>query len=575
MIGDCRPVVVLLEPPLVAPQCARYEVIGEPPVPGAWNHTTIRPFPTETAGAIGRLGTVFGITAADAAELAPGPFAFVANTVHVYVLPFVKPVTVIGDARPARERAAPPLDDVQEAVNPVMAEPPSAGATNVTVIRPFPPTTAGGAGASGRALGTTATDAGDTGPSPSAFVANTVHVYVLPFVKPVTVIGDDTPPTEPAAPPSDDEHAAVYPVIAEPPSAGATNVTTTLASPATTDGCAGASGTVLGTTATDAGDTGPSPSAFVANTVHVYVLPFVKPVTVIGDDTPPTEPAAPPSDDEHAAVYPVIAEPPSAGATNVTTTLASPATTDGCAGASGTVLGTTATDAGDTGPSPSAFVANTVHVYVLPFVKPVTVIGDDTPPTEPAAPPSDDEHAAVYPVIAEPPSAGATNVTTTLASPATTDGCAGASGTVLGTTATDAGDTGPSPSAFVANTVHVYVLPFVKPVTVIGDDTPPTEPAAPPSDDEHAAVYPVIAEPPSAGATNVTTTLASPATTDGCAGASGGNAHAGSAPATVITPATRTPATRPAARPRRYPRVRRQRSDNVINPPEPPPLLKG
>jgi hypothetical protein len=90
--------------------------------------------------------------------------------------------------------------------------------------------------------------------------------------------------------------------------------------------------------------------------------------------------------------------------------------------------------------------------------------------------------------------------------PAVTNGCAGASGTVLGTAAADSGEAAPWPSAFDANTLHVYVLPFDNPVTVNGDDTPETFPGDPPSDDVHDAVNPVIALPPSDGATNETDT---------------------------------------------------------------------
>ena len=53
-------------------------------------------------------------------------------------------------------------------------------------------------------------------------------------------------------------------------------------------------------------------------------------------------------------------------------------------------------------------------------------------------------------------------------------GCAGASGTVLGTVDADATDVALSPSTFDANTVHVYVLPFVSADTVNGDDAPDT-----------------------------------------------------------------------------------------------------
>jgi hypothetical protein len=89
-------------------------------------------------------------------------------------------------------------------------------------------------------------------------------------------------------------------------------------------------------------------------------------------------------------------------------------------------------------------------------------------------------------VIALPPSAGATNDTVTCAFPATTVGCAGVSGTALGTATADAGDAAPVPFAFVADTVHVYDFPFVKLPTTVGDAASAAEPGAPPFDEAHA-----------------------------------------------------------------------------------------
>ena len=48
----------------------------------------------------------------------------------------------------------------------------------------------------------------------------------------------------------------------------------------------------------------------------------------------------------------------------------------------------------------------------------------------------------------------------------------GAPGTETGVTAEEADDAEPVPTAFVALTVNVYAVPFVSPVTVMGDDTP-------------------------------------------------------------------------------------------------------
>jgi hypothetical protein len=43
------------------------------------------------------------------------------------------------------------------------------------------------------ALGVTEFDAADAGPVPMELVAVTVKVYAVPFVRPVTVIGEDDP----------------------------------------------------------------------------------------------------------------------------------------------------------------------------------------------------------------------------------------------------------------------------------------------------------------------------------------------------------------------------------------------
>jgi hypothetical protein len=76
-------------------------------------------------------------------------------------------------------------------------------------------------------------------------------------------------------------------------------------------------------------------------------------------------------------------------------------------------------------------------------------------------------------------------------------------------------------------------LPFVRPVTVIGEavgpDIVPVAGPAPPSLDVHVAVYEVIGLPLSLGAENVTVVCAGPRATVGCAGAAGATAHAGTA----------------------------------------------
>jgi hypothetical protein len=87
-----------------------------------------------------------------------------------------------------------------------------------------------------------------------------------------------------------------------------------------------------------------------------------------------------------------------------------------------------------------------------------------------------------------PPSKGGANDTLACALPDAATGCAGAAGTVLGTTLADAGDGGPSPFPFVAVTVHVYDRPFVKESTSNGEAAPDAKPPAPPFADAQFAV---------------------------------------------------------------------------------------
>ena len=69
----------------------------------------------------------------------------------------------------------------------------------------------------------------------------------------------------------------------------------------------------------------------------------------------------------------------------------------------------------------------------------------------------------MYPVIAEPPfEAGALQETVADALPATAETPVGASGTVIGVTATEAAEAAESPRLFVAFTVNVTAVPFVR-----------------------------------------------------------------------------------------------------------------
>jgi hypothetical protein len=68
------------------------------------------------------------------------------------------------------------------------------------------------------------------------------------------------------------------------------------------------------------------------------------------------------------------------------------------------------------------------------------------------APPNSDRCTA-YPVIADPPSEGAAQVSTEFVSPAVALGAAGAPGTPVGVAAADDADAGPVPAAFTAATL--------------------------------------------------------------------------------------------------------------------------
>ena len=76
----------------------------------------------------------------------------------------------------------------------MIAEPPfETGAVKVTVASPLPRTAVTLVGAPGVVAGVTALLADEAEPVPTAFVAVTVKVYVVPFVRPVMVIGDEPP----------------------------------------------------------------------------------------------------------------------------------------------------------------------------------------------------------------------------------------------------------------------------------------------------------------------------------------------------------------------------------------------
>ena len=96
------------------------------------------------------------------------------------------------------------------------------------------------------------------------------------------------------------------------------------------------------------------------------------------------------------------------------------------------------------------------------------MIGED--PAVAVCPPLE---VTVYEVIAEPPfETGGVKVIVACPLPAVAVPIVGASGVLAGTTEFETDEAVLVPIAFVAVTVNVYVVPFVNPVIVIGEDPP-------------------------------------------------------------------------------------------------------
>jgi hypothetical protein len=154
----------------------------------------------------------------------------------------------------------------------------------------------------------------------------------------------------------------------------------------------------------------------------------------------------------------VITEPPlKAGAVQETVTCALPATPLTEVGASGAVASVTEAEASEAALVPALFVAVTVKVYDVPFVRPVTVqLKGPAVQAQVAMPGTADTR---YPVIAEPPSeAGAVQETVTCALPATPLTAVGTSGEptgAAGVAEAEEADGVPVPAELVAVTVKV------------------------------------------------------------------------------------------------------------------------
>ena len=91
VIGDGPPVAV--NPPTFDE--TTYDVIGEPPLlDGAVKLIVACPLPATAVTLVGASGTVAGVTLLLAIDEVLVPTAFVAVTLKVYAVPFVRPTTV-------------------------------------------------------------------------------------------------------------------------------------------------------------------------------------------------------------------------------------------------------------------------------------------------------------------------------------------------------------------------------------------------------------------------------------------------------------------------------------------------
>ena len=126
---------------------------------------------------MGAPGEPAGITELDGEDAGPSPVALVAVTVQVYVLPLVRPVTVMGELVPVIEPVVPPLVEVQTAVVAVMALPPLlVGAVYETAMAVLAPMALTRVGEPGTLAGTTADEGAEAEPVPITLVAVKVQV---------------------------------------------------------------------------------------------------------------------------------------------------------------------------------------------------------------------------------------------------------------------------------------------------------------------------------------------------------------------------------------------------------------
>ena len=157
-----------------------YRKTAEPPLlAGARKETDADASPIAAVTPVGAFGTVDGVSADDGSDAAEVPMPFVATTLKVYAVPFVKPVTVHASAMTVDVQVPATLfpDVYAVAVYPVSADPRvSLGASHVTATDPFPAIATTFLGTDGAALIATLDEAEDADDVPAALVAVTWKV---------------------------------------------------------------------------------------------------------------------------------------------------------------------------------------------------------------------------------------------------------------------------------------------------------------------------------------------------------------------------------------------------------------
>jgi hypothetical protein len=146
----------------------------------------------------GHVGPALGVTGFDGVEAELVPTALVAVTVNVYAVPLVSPLIVTDVAGGLPETvvavcAVVPTNGVTVYV--VIGLPPLTGADHDTVADALLASAVTDDGAPGGPCGVTEPDGADAGPAPTAFVAVTVNVYVVPLASPLIVADVALPAT--------------------------------------------------------------------------------------------------------------------------------------------------------------------------------------------------------------------------------------------------------------------------------------------------------------------------------------------------------------------------------------------